>query len=229
MKGPDKLSNISNIKVCIFDLDGTLTDTIRAIAHFGNLALNKFGMSGFDTETYKTYVGDGRDKLIHRMLAAHNSDTPELFEKVRDFYDLSYESDYLYDTNAYDGIKELLAEIKKRGIKTAVCSNKPDNVAHFVCDNIFGENYFDAVSGVIDGMPVKPDPSTALNLAQKFNAKPEECLFLGDTNVDIFTAKNAGMTSVGVLWGFRTRTELVQAGADYIADTPHTILQLIGG
>ncbi|NDO18363.1 HAD family hydrolase [Lachnospiraceae bacterium MD329] len=215
------------ISVCIFDLDGTLTDTIRAITHFGNMALEEFGMSGLSVEDYKIYVGDGRDKLIHRILSAHNADTPDLFEKVRDVYDAGYESDYLYDTNAYDGIKDVLYGLKQRGIKIAVCSNKPDNVVHFVTDNIFGKNYFDAVSGVIDGMPTKPNPHTALKIAEMFNAAPSECLFLGDTNVDIFTAKNAGMTSVGVLWGFRSREELTQAGADYIAEKPRDILQLL--
>lgn len=217
------------ISVCIFDLDGTLTDTIRAITHFGNMALKEFGMSGLSVEDYKIYVGDGRDKLIHRILSAHNADTPDLFEKVRDVYDAGYESDYLYDTNAYDGIKDVLYGLKQRGIKIAVCSNKPDNVVHFVTDNIFGKNYFDAVSGVIDGMPTKPNPHTALKIAEMFNTAPSECLFLGDTNVDIFTAKNAGMTSVGVLWGFRSREELTQAGADYIAEKPRDILQLLEG
>lgn len=218
---------MSNIKACIFDLDGTLTNTINAIAHFGNLALSHFGFSELPADDYKIYVGDGRDKLIHRMLAVHNADTPDLFEKVRDVYDAAYESDYLYDTDAYDGIRELLSKLRKSGIKIAVCSNKPDNVVRFVTDNIFGENYFDAVSGVIDGMPIKPDPYTPLQIAKKLGVTPDECLFLGDTNVDIYTAKNARMTSVGVLWGFRPKTELVQAGADYIAENPHTILQLI--
>lgn len=218
---------MDNIKACIFDLDGTLTDTIRAIAHFGNMALGAYGMSAIPVEDYKIYVGDGRDKLIHRILNVHNADTLEMFEKVRSVYDKNYEKDYLYDTDAYDGIRELLKGLKNKGIKIAICSNKPDNVVHFVAENIFGKDYFDAVSGVIDGMPTKPDPYTALKIAEKLGVKPSECLFLGDTNVDIFTAKNAGMTSVGVLWGFRTRTELVQAGADYIAEKPHVILQLI--
>lgn len=215
------------IKACIFDLDGTLTDTIRAIAHFGNMALGEYGMDPLPVEDYKIYVGDGRDKLIHRMLNAHNNDTEEMFEKVRDVYDANYEKDYLYDTDAYDGIRELLQTLKENGIKIAVCSNKPDNVVHFVTDTIFGENYFDEVCGVIDGMPTKPNPYTALKIAEKLDVSPSECLFLGDTNVDIFTAKNAKMTSVGVLWGFRSKTELVQAGADYIAENPHAILQLI--
>lgn len=218
---------MSSIKACIFDLDGTLTDTIRAIAHFGNMALSAYGMEPIPTEDYKMYVGDGRDKLIHRILAARGNDTADMFEKVRDVYDENYEKDYLYDTNAYDGIPELIAALKEKGVKTAVCSNKPDNVVHFVTDNIFGENCFDAVRGVIDGMPTKPDPRSALEIAAALKADPSECLFLGDTNVDILTAKNAGMTSVGVLWGFRSKTELVQAGADYIAENPHVILQLI--
>ncbi len=218
---------MSNIKACIFDLDGTLTDTLCAIAHFGNLALESFGFSKLPVNNYKTYAGDGRDKLIHRILAAHDSDTPELFQQVREVYDMAYENDYLYDTNVYDGIHTLLSELKKSGIKTAVCSNKPDNVVHFVTDTLFGKNYFDTVNGVIDGMPTKPDPYTPLQIAKKLNVTPEECLFIGDTNIDIYTAKNANMTSVGVLWGFRTKTELIQAGADYIADLPHTILQLV--
>lgn len=221
------LCSVNNIKVCIFDLDGTLTNTIRAIAHFGNLALDAVGLGAISVEDYKRYVGDGRDKLIHRMLDAHNSDTPELFIKARDIYDAGYENDYLYDTDAYDGIKELIAELKARGIKLAVCTNKPDNVAHFVVNTIFGADCFDMVAGVIDGMPTKPDPYNALRIADKLGVTPDECIFLGDTNVDISTAKNAKMTAVGVLWGFRAQTELIQAGADYIIDAPHKLLQLI--
>ncbi|MCH5210586.1 MAG: HAD family hydrolase [Oscillospiraceae bacterium] len=218
---------MSQIKACIFDLDGTLTDTIRAIAHFGNTALAAYGMDGVSIEDYKIYVGDGRDKLIHRLLKARNADTPEMFRNVCAVYNENYEKDWLYDTNVYDGIRELLERLKENGVKIAVCSNKPDNVVRFVLDSFFGKDYFDAVSGIIDGMPTKPDPYTALKIAESLNVKPEECLFLGDTNVDIFTAKNAGMTSVGVLWGFRTQTELVQAGADYIAPVPNVILQLV--
>mgnify|MGYP000773478899 CR=1 FL=1 len=94
---------MSNIKACIFDLDGTLTNTINAIAHFGNIALAAFGLPEIPVEDYKIYVGDGRDKLIHRMLGVYGKDNAEMFEKVRDVYDENYENDYLYDTDAYDG------------------------------------------------------------------------------------------------------------------------------
>lgn len=218
---------MDKIKACVFDLDGTLTNTLNAIAHFGNLALNAHGLAPIKTEDYKRYVGDGRDVLIHRMLAANNADTEEMFVKVRDVYDENYEKDYLYGTDAYDGIKELLSELRQRGFKTAVCSNKPDNVAHFVIDTIFGKGIFDAVSGAKDGVPTKPDPHTALEITQKLGVTPSECLFLGDTNIDILTARNAGMHSVGVLWGFRDRAELENAGAEHIAAIPRDILDLI--
>ena len=215
------------IKACIFDLDGTLTDTIRAIAHFGNMALNAYGLESISVEDYKIYVGDGRDKLIHRMLSARGADTPEMFEKAGRVYDENYEKDFLYDTDAYDGIRELLQSLKDKGIKIGVCSNKPDDAAQCVIETIFGKNYFDAVMGVVSGFPTKPDPYSALEIAKKLGVTPDECLFIGDTKVDIATAKNAGMTSVGVLWGFRSQTELVQAGADYIAPEPNVILQLV--
>lgn len=219
--------DMSQIKACIFDLDGTLTDTIRAIAHFGNTALAAYGMEPVSVEDYKIYVGDGRDKLIHRILAARGADTPEMFEKVGAVYDENYEKDWLYDTNVYDGMRSLLDALKERGVKIAVCSNKPDNVAHFVLDSFFGEGYFDVVCGAVKGAPTKPNPYGARKIMKKLNVKPDECLFVGDTNVDIFTAKNAGITSVGALWGFRTRSELIKAGADYIAPKPDVILQLI--
>lgn len=215
-----------SFKLCIFDLDGTLTDTIRAIAHFGNLALAAYDMGPIETDKYKIYVGDGRDKLIHRILDVYGADNEEMFEKVGAVYDANYENDFLYETKPYDGIRELLADLKAKGIKLAVCSNKPDNVVNFVVNHFFGEGYFDAVRGIKNGMPTKPDAGAALDIARAAGVSTEECIFIGDTNVDIFTAKNAGMTSVGVLWGFRTREELVRAGADYIAETPRVIAQL---
>lgn len=213
------------MNACIFDLDGTLTNTINAIAHFGNLALETFGFEPVSVEDYKKFVGDGRTLLIHRML--RDNDTPENFEKVCRVYDENYEKDFLYDTDAYDGIRELIAELKARNIKIAVCSNKPDNVAKFVVNSIFGDDTFDQVRGVIDGEPVKPDPAPALDIVKKLGVLQSECIFIGDTNVDIRTAKNAKITSIGVTWGFRGRYELLQAGADYIIDYPAEVLNIL--
>lgn len=215
------------MKACVFDLDGTLTNTINAIAHFGNRALTEFGFEPIEVNAYKKLVGDGRTVLIHRMLKVRNADTEENFDKVCRVYDEGYEADPLYDTDAYEGIRELLKALKERGIKTAVCTNKPDNVAQDVIMKIFGEGVFDAVCGVIDGFPTKPAPYTALKITEKLGVLPSECIFIGDTNVDIKTGINAGMTPVGVLWGFRERDELEEAGAKYIVKHPSEILEIV--
>ncbi len=213
-------------KLCIFDLDGTLTNTITAIAHFGNTALASAGFAPIETEEYKRLVGDGRTVLIHRMLEHHNADTPEMFDKVCAEYDRCYEADPMYKTGPYDGILELLSELKERGVKIAVCSNKPHNVVCDVVKIVFGD-IFDAVKGISDGDKTKPEPDNALDIMRGMGCECSDCLFIGDTNVDIRTAKNAGMESVGVLWGFRDKAELSEAGADHIIDYPEQILDLI--
>ena len=215
------------MKVCIFDLDGTLTDTLTAIAHFGNGALAANGFKTYDTDRYRAFVGDGRKKLIERMLDAQDALTGENYAAVCAAYDAAYEADPLYKTAAYDGIYELLSALRSNGLRLAVCSNKPDNVVHGVIERVFAPDTFDAVCGAIDGGAVKPDPALALEIAEKLDARPDECLFIGDTNVDIFTAKNAGMVSVGVLWGFRDRAELESAGADYVIAEPRELLQIV--
>lgn len=215
------------MKICIFDLDGTLTNTLTAIAYFGNLALETYGFKTFPEDEYRRFVGDGRTKLIERMLDAQGALNSENYDKVCAVYDENYERDPLFKTDAYDGIRELTAAMKAAGIRMGVCSNKPDNVAQDVVRQIFGDNVFDFVAGVGEDGVTKPDPRMALKIAAKLGAEPSEAVFAGDTNVDIMTAKNAGMTSIGVLWGFRDRAELQEAGADYIISDPHEILTII--
>lgn len=215
------------MKVCIFDLDGTLTNTLPAIAHFGNTALTECGFKAFPDERYKIFVGDGRDKLIERMLEAQGSLTEENFKRVCAVYDRYYEADPLYKTDVYDGIRSVLEKLKENGFKIAVCSNKPDNVAQDVIRIFFGEGYFDCVYGVKEGRATKPNPECALNIINILGAKKVDCVFIGDTNVDIRTGKNAGITTIGVLWGFRDRAELAEAGADYIIEKPSEILDIL--
>ncbi len=214
-------------KACIFDLDGTLTDTITAIAYFGNSALAECGFCEFPVDRYKYFVGDGRTKLIERMLEAQNALTAENFNRVCAVYDGMYEANPAYKTEAYPGIKELLSELKTAGIRLAVCSNKPDNVVHGVVEDVFGGDTFDLVCGVVDGKPTKPDKRYTEDVLRRFGMTAEESIFIGDTNVDIFTAKNAGIESVGVLWGFRDREELEAAGAEHIVSAPAEILNFV--
>ncbi len=213
-------------KLCIFDLDGTLTDTITAIAHFGNTALGAIGLAPVEKDKYKKFVGDGRVLLIHRMLDYYNADTPENYEKVCREYDRCYEADPMYKTDAYEGIREVIDELRGIGVKLAVCSNKPHNVVCDVVKTVFGDK-FDIVRGVEDGGKTKPDPESALDIISRAGVSAEECVFIGDTNVDIRTAKNAGIESIGVLWGFRDEKELRDAGADHIIEHPLEIIKTV--
>lgn len=203
------------IKLAIFDLDGTLLNTLPTIAYYGNKALGEYGLPPIEQERYKALIGNGRDLLIHRMLAETGDDTPDLYEKVGAVYDGAYEADQLYLTELYDGIEELLKNLKGKGIRLAVLSNKPDNVVKPIVDKVFG-GIFDEVWGKRADYSVKPAPDAAFEICRRLGFLPEETAFVGDTSVDIETGKNAGFLTVGVEWGFRERKELEQAGADIV-------------
>ena len=212
------------IKLCIFDLDGTLTNTLPAISHFGNSALLANGFGEIPMDRYRYLVGDGRDILIHRMLGEFSADTEENFKKVCASYDKAYEAEPLYKTAPYDGIPELLSELSENGYILCVLSNKPDNVVGDIVRLFFGDTFRYAM-GHRPPNKIKPDPAAALEICESFGVSPAETCFIGDTDVDIKTGKNAGMKTVGVLWGFRERDELERAGADYIAEKPMDIFK----
>ncbi len=214
------------IKAVIFDLDGTVSDTLSTIAHFGNVALTHFGFDEIDKDEFKYFAGDGKVKLIHRMLKFCNADTDENFKKVEAKYDKEYEADPIFETKPFDGLIDELQKLKNRGIKLAVLSNKPDNVTVMVAENLFGD-LFDIVHGKRENISTKPDPEGAVLLTDELGVEVSECVFVGDTNVDIFTAKNAGMKSIGVLWGFRDEKELSDAKADYIIEKTSEIYDTI--
>lgn len=214
------------MRLYLFDLDGTLTDTLRAIAYFGNMALCTHGFPAIAIQRYRALVGDGMDILIHRMLAEFDADTQKNFLQVRKTYDAAYSRDFLHDTKEYDGITDALDKLRQNGAGLAVLSNKPHHVVVPIVESVFGAGYFDMVCGQKEGMKKKPDPDSALHIARKLGCVPENCTFIGDTNVDILTGRNAGMRTAGVLWGFRGRHELEEAGADVILEHPCQIAEL---
>lgn len=214
------------IKAVIFDLDGTVSDTISTIAHFGNVALEYCGFPAIDENEYKYFAGDGKVKLLHRALAFYGADTEENFKKVEAKYDREYEADPIFETKPFDGLVCELQKLKNRGTKLAILSNKPDNVTVMVANELFGD-LFCIVHGKRENIATKPDPEGANILMDELGVKKEECVFVGDTNVDIRTAKNAGMKSIGVLWGFRDEKELFDAGADYIIEKTSQIFETI--
>lgn len=214
------------IKLCIFDLDGTILDTLSAIAHFGNTALTSCGFPAIDEAHYRYFAGDGRIILIHRMLRFLDADTPENYERVSGVYDREYEKSPNFNTKPFPKMPALLEKLKADGIKIAVLSNKPDNVAQAAVKIFYGD-IFDFVEGAVNNVRSKPEPYAALRICEKFNASPDETLFIGDTNVDMETGRNAGMHTCGVLWGFREKEELLAAGADFIASEPEEISSII--
>jgi len=222
------------MKLFIFDLDGTLLNTLPTIAHYGNAALEKNGLSPYPIDDYKAFIGDGRDELIHRMLKGQNIDTPQMFLKVGGDYDAAYENDTLYLTEPYNNINIMLNTLKEKGIKLAVLSNKPDNVAKMVVEKVFPD-VFDIVWGKKEKYPTKPDPTSVLALMEKLGVERCDTAFVGDTNVDIKTGKAAGLFAVGVSWGFRGRDELIDAGCDmlqgyyYYRPMPVTQLEKVFG
>ncbi len=204
-------------QACIFDLDGTLADTLGSIAYFGNSTLKAFGLPEIPTERYKRLVGNGADVLMARMLREVGAAfSPQETARFRAAYDRRYESEPLKWVTAYPGLPQLLAGLQGQGLRLGVVSNKPDNMARAVAESLYG-GLLQAVHGQRPGVPKKPDPTAVLETAQELATPPERVLYIGDSGVDMQTGRNAGMDTCGVLWGFRDRAELVENGAKYLA------------
>ncbi len=214
-------------KVCIFDLDGTLADSVESIAYSANRAIGKFGFSPNPVENYKRYAGDGAPEMLRRSLRDAGDEKLEYFDRVHEEYRILFEKDCMYRVVPYDGIRECLRALKAAGISITVLSNKPHQRAVDVVEALFGKGYFDMIQGMRDESTRKPSPKGALQIAEALGARPEECVYLGDTDTDMKTGKAAGMYTVGVTWGFRSRKELEENHADQIIDRPQELLKLI--
>ncbi|MGN0642199.1 MAG: HAD family hydrolase [Huintestinicola sp.] len=212
-------------KLVIFDLDGTLVDSLGDLADATNAALKKHGYPQHDTDKYRYFVGDGVPMLIERALP-EDSRSPEIIAAVKADFDTVYNSAYNVKTRPYDGIPELIDRLRSKGVLTAVASNKPDNFTRLIVTGMFGDA-FDFVSGKREGVPKKPDPQIAHYIMETLGVSPEQTLFAGDSSVDMLTASNAGIDSVGCTWGFRTRAELEENHAVYIADKPSDIGDIV--
>ncbi len=213
-------------KLVIFDLDGTLVDTIEDIAACVNGALARYGFSTHDAAAYKRMVGDGFTELIRRALPPTHR-TEVLVDELRREAAAAYEAAPVAASRPYPGIHELLAELSSRSIALAVLSNKPDRLAVRVVELLFPSLRFAALRGEGPGFPRKPDPSSALDICRQLGVSPEETLFVGDSAVDMETAHRAGFRSVGAAWGFRGAEELKEAGARHLIERPEALLELL--
>ena len=209
----------------LFDLDGTLTNTLRDIANAMNHALRQNGLPEWPAEAYRYLVGNGARKLAERAVR----DRQDLQEKVQADYQAEYETHSEVFTRPYPGVPELLGALAERGLRLCVLSNKPDADTRRVVAHYFPGIPFEVVQGQLPEVPVKPDPAAARHVAARMGIAPERFLYLGDTAVDMACARNAGMHPVGVLWGFREEQELREGGAEWIIRRPEELLSLLKG
>ncbi len=214
------------IKGIIFDMDGTILNTLTDITQSVNHALTLFHLPTKTESDIKLAVGNGALKLIERV-------TPETFtkEQIHDVwkvYQTYYDQHSSDHTGPYPGIMELLYKLKAKGLKLAVVSNKFEHLVQSLNIEMF-KGYFDASVGEVKGIPIKPDPAMVFKALHILDLNPEEVLYVGDSEVDIITAQNAHLTSVGVTWGFRSEALLRSHHADYIIHHPIDLLSIISG
>ncbi|GAB1464982.1 HAD family hydrolase [Aliarcobacter cryaerophilus] len=211
-------------KTVIFDLDGTLLDSIEDIASSMNKVLESLQLPTHKIEDYKRFVGGGVDILVENAL---NNQSKEIKDEVIKRFKIEYDGKLHSKTLPYDGIYELLDELKKLDINLAVLSNKPHEFTVSYVNHFFKNYNFKEIHGQKKDVPKKPDPKAALDIVKFLNSSCENTYFIGDTKIDMQTAKNANMTAIGVLWGFRDEKELRDFGADFIVSNPLEILKIL--
>lgn len=213
-------------KIILFDLDGTLLDTIADLAASTNHALKKYHYPEHELSAYNYFVGNGITKLVERALPEKER-TPSMIQKVKEEFVAYYQQHKTDYTRPYPGIPELLHTLQERKLKLAVASNKYHQGTLELVRHYFGTDFFDMVLGQRENIPVKPDPSIVREILFSTDTKPEEALYIGDSGVDMQTAANSKVESIGVTWGFRSRQELEENGACHLADSPEEILKYI--
>lgn len=214
-------------KAVIFDLDGTLSDSIASIKYCGDRAIAPFGYGPFPESDYKYFIGEGVVNLIKRVLAASGDKELSHFDEALRLYKEYFAVDCMYQVKPYEGIPELLGELKKRDIRIAVLSNKPHAQTIDVIETLFGKGYFDVIQGQKEGVPIKPDPTGVFAILKQLELKVEDILYLGDTATDMKTGKSAGAFTIGALWGFRDRRELEEGRADAMIGHPSELLKYV--
>lgn len=210
-------------RLLIFDLDGTIADTIWSIREGVNLALEKYGFAKRGYEDIRRAIGNGAYELIRQSLPCEMRGDGELVMRVLADYDVLYADTCFHIDGCYAGMKEAITLLSERGYSLAVLSNKQDAYVRKIVAHLFPEGEIDLARGQTE-LPRKPDPTVPLMIAEQFDVTPDECAFIGDSEVDVLTAKNAGMLSVAVSWGYRPRELLTDA--DIIIDTPQELASI---
>lgn len=215
-----------SFKAVLFDLDGTLLNTIEDLADSTNAALSKFGYPTHGIESYKYFVGTGARNLVKKALPLNVQKDDEIVDRCLTEMRKQYSERWSDKTHPYDGVPELLDTLASKKIKMAILSNKPDEFTKLVVSKLLSKWNFEEVWGERKGVPRKPDPKAALEIVKLLGLSPEDFVYLGDSDTDMETANSAGMYAVGAAWGFRTTEELLEAGAKKIIYKPTELLEL---
>lgn len=215
-----------SFRATIFDLDGTLLDTLDDIANAANRVLAARGFPTHPNADYRTFVGDGVVTLMSRVLPEEHRGQATLQACVGAYVE-EYARSWNVKSRPYTGVPEMLDSLLDRGLKLAVLSNKPDRFTQQCVGELLANWAFDAVLGANESFPRKPNPASAMEIARRLGVRPAECLYAGDSGVDMQTARAARMCAVGVLWGFRGKDELLKDGAQHLVEQPGEILQLL--
>jgi len=224
MQGGMRLFNVF-MKAFIFDLDGTLIDSLADLAEGINRMLDDRGYPRQPLDAFPLYIGDGVRVLVEKALPATALAGEDVEARVLD-YQRHYGDTWNQETRPYDQIVELLQSLRARGYKIGVLSNKPHAFTVLCCDHFFPDFKFDVVFGARDGVERKPNPAGALEIAKLMDLSPEDCAFVGDSGIDMETAVRAGMLPIGVKWGFRDEAELREHGAEVLVEHPSEILDI---
>ena len=214
-------------KACIFDLDGTLTDTLESLTYSVNATLDELHLPGITSEQCKSFVGSGARFLIERALQASGDRELVHIEEAMKIYGRIFKVNCTYHVAPYEGVMDMLKTLKEKGIQLAVLSNKPHLQTVDVIANFFEEGTFAHVQGQQENVPRKPDPAAACMIAEKLGVNNEECVYIGDSDVDMETGSRAGMETVGVTWGFRPKEMLIAHGAKHIIDHPEELISIV--
>ncbi|MCI8550328.1 MAG: HAD family hydrolase [Lachnospiraceae bacterium] len=223
----DRKDRKKEYKGIIFDLDGTLINTLEDLADSVNEALERMGYPVWPTEAYRMKVGRGFRNLMENSVPEAVREDTAVIDRMLGFFVEAYDRRYMKKSHPYEGIDDLLDELAARGIYMAVNSNKRTDYTEKLIDKLFHRIPFVGVFGERAGVPKKPDPAGALELCGRMGLKPEEVLYVGDSGTDIKTGKNAGMDTIGVGWGFRGFGELRENGAVYLAESVKDILDIL--
>ncbi|MHC4843005.1 MAG: HAD family hydrolase [Planctomycetota bacterium] len=215
-----------NFQAVLFDLDGTLLDTLKDLADAMNVALEQLGFPVHPVEAYNYFVGDGIRCEAERALPDEHCDD-ETIERCVAMARQEYDRCWADNTRPYPGIPDMLDEIQRRDLPMTILSNKPDDFVQVMVKKLLPSWEFQIVLGLKDSIGRKPDPGAAIKIASQLQIAPKDFLYLGDTNTDMQTATRAGMYAVGALWGFRDEEELISNGAQVIVKEPQEIIGLL--